>query len=46
VSQRLLRTGLQYDTSQVLQKFLGRPVSLEPLLDDMRRIKAESRAHP
>lgn len=38
VSRNLLRSGLQFDTSDVLQKFLGRPVSLEPLLNDIRRI--------
>ena len=42
VSQRLLRAGLQYDTAEVLRRFLGRAVSLEPLLEDMRRIKPHS----
>jgi hypothetical protein len=40
VSRNLLRSGLQFDTSAVLQKFLGHPVSLEPLLSDIRRIPA------
>ena len=40
VSQRLLRTGVQFDTAQVLHQFLGRPVSVEPLLEEIRRIQA------
>jgi hypothetical protein len=46
VSRNLLRSGLQFDTSVILRKFLGRPVSLEPLLTDIRRIPATAPISP
>lgn len=37
-SERLLRFGEEIDTSTLLQQFLGRPVSPQALLDQIRRI--------
>lgn len=38
VSERLLRYGMERETPDLLQEFLGRPVSPQALLDDIRRI--------
>ena len=37
-SERLLRFGEELDTPTLLRQFLGRPVSLQPLLDQILRI--------
>ena len=37
-SERLLRFGEEVDTSVLLKQFLGRPVSPQALLDQIRRI--------
>ena len=39
VSARLLRYGQERPTRQVLEEFLGGPVTVQPLLADMRRMK-------
>jgi Zn-dependent M32 family carboxypeptidase len=36
ISNQLLRYGTERDTSALLQEFLGRPVSPEVLLNDIR----------
>ena len=38
ISQRLLRYGMQRETSRLLREFLGRPVSPRALLAQMRRL--------
>jgi hypothetical protein len=44
VSSRLYRYGLERPTRQVIEEFLGGPVTPAPLLADMRRMKSEGRA--
>ena len=39
ISENLLQSGEEQETSALLKQFLGRPVSAEPLLDQIRRIK-------
>lgn len=43
VSEHLLRFGTERESPELLQEFLGRPVSPEAVLDDIRRL---SPAHP
>jgi hypothetical protein len=38
ISAQLLRTGEEQETAQLLRRFLGRPVSPQALLDQLRRI--------
>jgi hypothetical protein len=38
ISAQLLRTGEEHETAQLLRRFLGRPVSPQALLDQLRRI--------
>jgi hypothetical protein len=38
VSERLLRFGMERDTAELLREFLGRSVTLEALLRDIRRL--------
>jgi hypothetical protein len=38
VSSNLLHFGTELETLQLLRDFLGRPVSIEPLLSDIRRL--------
>jgi hypothetical protein len=38
LSERLYRFGLERPTRDVLRDFLGRPLSVEPLLEDMQRL--------
>jgi hypothetical protein len=45
VAPRLYRFGLGRPTRQVLEEFLGRPVSPEALLADMRRMRRDGAAH-
>jgi hypothetical protein len=44
VSSRLFRYGLERPTSEVIEEFLGGPVTPAALLADMRRMKNEGRA--
>ena len=44
VSSRLYRYGLERPTRQVIEEFLGGPVTPAALLADMRRMKSEGRA--
>ena len=44
VSSRLFRYGLERPTSEVIEEFLGAPVTPAALLADMRRMKSEGRA--
>jgi hypothetical protein len=44
VSSRLFRYGLERPTSEVIEEFLGGPVTPAGLLADMRRMKSEGRA--
>jgi Zn-dependent M32 family carboxypeptidase len=39
ISENLLQSGEEQETSALLKQFLGRPISAEPLLDQIRRIK-------
>jgi hypothetical protein len=39
LSQRLLRYGSERDTRTLMQDFLGRPVSPQPLLEQLHRLK-------
>jgi hypothetical protein len=45
ISAQLLRTGEQYETVQLLRRFLGRPVSPQALLDELSRIGADEHVH-
>lgn len=38
VSERLLKTGQEYETSELLRQFLGRPVSPQALLGELQRM--------
>ena len=38
ISDRLLGVGGEFETADLLRKFLGRPASPEALIDDMRRL--------
>jgi Zn-dependent M32 family carboxypeptidase len=38
ISEHLLRVGGEFETAQLLRGFLGRPVSPQALIDDMRRL--------
>jgi len=38
ISEHLLRTGGELETAALLRQFLGRPVSPQALIDDMRRL--------
>jgi Zn-dependent M32 family carboxypeptidase len=38
ISERLLRRGGELETPELLRQFLGRPVSPQALIDDMRRV--------
>ena len=38
ISQRLLRVGGEFETAALLRQFLGRAVSPQALIDDMRRL--------
>lgn len=38
LSQQLLSSGSEKETAQLLREFLGGPVSIEPLLDELRRM--------
>jgi hypothetical protein len=38
ISENLLKSGEEQETSSLLEQFLGRPVSAQPLLDQIRRI--------
>jgi len=40
LAQRLLASGEEFPTPELLQQFLGRPVSPEPLLAQLRRLSA------
>jgi hypothetical protein len=44
VSSKLFRYGLERPTREVVEEFLGGPVTPAPLLADMRRMKSEGRA--
>jgi Zn-dependent M32 family carboxypeptidase len=39
ISERLLRHGSEREAGDLLKEFLGRPVSTQPLLAQLRRIK-------
>ena len=39
ISEHLLRVGGEFETADLLRQFLGRPVSPQALIDDMRRLK-------
>ena len=39
LSERLLRYGSERDTRTLMQDFLGRPVSPQPLLDQLHRLR-------
>lgn len=41
VSGHLLKTGEEYETAKLLRQFLGRPVSPQALLDELRRITVQ-----
>jgi len=43
LGQHLLASGEQHPTSELLRKFLGRPVSPEALLRELRRLSASDR---
>ena len=38
ISEHLLRVGGELETAELLRRFLGRTVSPQPLIDDMRRL--------
>ncbi|MGH9546226.1 MAG: M3 family metallopeptidase [Terriglobales bacterium] len=38
ISEHLLRVGGEFETADLLRQFLGRPVSPQALIDDMRRL--------
>jgi hypothetical protein len=38
ISEHLLRVGGEFETAELLRGFLGRPVSPQALIDDMRRL--------
>ncbi len=42
ISENLLRLGTERETAELLRSFLGRPVSPEAMLDDIRRIAPDS----
>ena len=44
VSERLLRYGSERDTRTLMEDFLGRPVSPQALLEQIRRLKPQSRS--
>jgi Zn-dependent M32 family carboxypeptidase len=44
VSERLLKSGEQQETAELLRRFLGRQVSPQALLDEVRRISAPAPA--
>jgi hypothetical protein len=44
ISQRLLRVGGEFETAALLRQFLGRAVSPQALIDDMRRLARRSEA--
>lgn len=46
VSANLLRYGTERSTFELLHEFLGRPVSLEPLLSDIRRLSPRQKKSP
>jgi Zn-dependent M32 family carboxypeptidase len=38
ISEQLLRVGGEFETSDLLRRFLGRPVSPQALIDDLQRL--------
>jgi hypothetical protein len=38
ISEHLLKVGGEFETAELLRQFLGRPVSPQALIDDMRRL--------
>lgn len=46
IAEHLLRFGMERETSELLRNFLGRPVSPEALLDDIRRLSRVRSAKP
>jgi hypothetical protein len=44
ISAQLLQSGEEQETAGLLRRFLGRPVSPQALLDQVRRISASSAA--
>jgi Zn-dependent M32 family carboxypeptidase len=38
ISEQLLRVGGEFETSDLLSRFLGRPVSPQALIDDLQRL--------
>jgi Zn-dependent M32 family carboxypeptidase len=44
ISAQLLQSGEEQETAELLRRFLGRPVSPQALLDQVRRISARSPA--
>jgi hypothetical protein len=42
ISEHLLKSGEEYETAELLRQFLGRPVSPEALLGELRRIAVEA----
>jgi hypothetical protein len=43
ISERLLKSGEQQETQQLLQQFLGRPVAPQALVDDLQRMAVRER---
>jgi len=41
VSEHLLKSGEEYETAKLLRQFLGRPVSPQALLGELRRITVQ-----
>jgi Zn-dependent M32 family carboxypeptidase len=41
ISEHLLRLGGELETAELLRRFLGRPVSPQALIDNMRRLAPE-----
>jgi len=42
ISEQLLKSGEEQETTELLRRFLGRPVSPQALLDQVRRIGASA----